>query len=207
MSWSSTPYNPTRGRPRRRVKPAAGHEYQCPRRRLQKLSDPAAGEPILACAMRPRSIIWATRRCTHCEASRLRSTVASSLQSWAPGVRQVHADEHSRPPDGRAAASTCWKASTSHSWTSLHWLASAWGALASYSRLRPVGTHQCAQNVELPLFYAAQIEGNIERARDMLNMLGLAVASANSQSAFRWTTAARRHRSSVRQRSSHRAGG
>src|SRR5579862_2872459 len=30
------------------------------------------------------------------------------------------------------------------------------------------------ENVELPLFYAAQLAGNTERARDMLHMLGLA---------------------------------
>ena len=35
------------------------------------------------------------------------------------------------------------------------------------------------ENVELPLFYAAQIEGNIARARDMLNMLGLADRERN----------------------------
>jgi macrolide transport system ATP-binding/permease protein len=35
------------------------------------------------------------------------------------------------------------------------------------------------ENVELPLFYAAQIEGNIARARDMLHMLGLADRERN----------------------------
>jgi ABC-type lipoprotein export system ATPase subunit len=35
------------------------------------------------------------------------------------------------------------------------------------------------ENVELPLFYAAQIEGNIARARDMLHMLGLANRERN----------------------------
>jgi macrolide transport system ATP-binding/permease protein len=35
------------------------------------------------------------------------------------------------------------------------------------------------ENVELPLFYAAQIEGNIARARDMLHMLGLADRELN----------------------------
>jgi macrolide transport system ATP-binding/permease protein len=35
------------------------------------------------------------------------------------------------------------------------------------------------ENVELPLFYAAQIEGNVTRARDMLNMLGLADRERN----------------------------
>jgi macrolide transport system ATP-binding/permease protein len=35
------------------------------------------------------------------------------------------------------------------------------------------------ENVELPLFYAAQIEGNVERARDMLHMLGLADRERN----------------------------
>jgi macrolide transport system ATP-binding/permease protein len=35
------------------------------------------------------------------------------------------------------------------------------------------------ENVELPLFYAAQIEGNTDRARDMLNMLGLADRERN----------------------------
>ena len=38
------------------------------------------------------------------------------------------------------------------------------------------------ENVELPLFYAAQIEGNIERARDMLHMLGLADRERNQPS-------------------------
>jgi macrolide transport system ATP-binding/permease protein len=35
------------------------------------------------------------------------------------------------------------------------------------------------ENVELPLFYAAQIEGNVARARDMLHMLGLADRERN----------------------------
>jgi macrolide transport system ATP-binding/permease protein len=35
------------------------------------------------------------------------------------------------------------------------------------------------ENVELPLIYAAQIEGNIARARDMLHMLGLADRERN----------------------------
>ena len=35
------------------------------------------------------------------------------------------------------------------------------------------------ENVELPLFYAAQIEGNIARARDMLKMMGLADRERN----------------------------
>src|SRR6202041_1261167 len=35
------------------------------------------------------------------------------------------------------------------------------------------------ENVELPLFYAAQIEGNIARARDMLHMLGIADRERN----------------------------
>jgi macrolide transport system ATP-binding/permease protein len=35
------------------------------------------------------------------------------------------------------------------------------------------------ENVELPLFYAAQIEGNVARARDMLHMLGLADREQN----------------------------
>jgi macrolide transport system ATP-binding/permease protein len=35
------------------------------------------------------------------------------------------------------------------------------------------------ENVELPLFYAAQIEGNVARARDMLHMLGLANRERN----------------------------
>ncbi|MGC1729566.1 MAG: ABC transporter permease [Steroidobacteraceae bacterium] len=35
------------------------------------------------------------------------------------------------------------------------------------------------ENVELPLFYAAQIAGNTERARDMLRMLGLADRERN----------------------------
>jgi len=35
------------------------------------------------------------------------------------------------------------------------------------------------ENVELPLFYAAQIEGNIARARDMLTMMGLADRERN----------------------------
>jgi macrolide transport system ATP-binding/permease protein len=35
------------------------------------------------------------------------------------------------------------------------------------------------ENVELPLFYAGQIEGNIARARDMLHMLGLADRERN----------------------------
>jgi macrolide transport system ATP-binding/permease protein len=35
------------------------------------------------------------------------------------------------------------------------------------------------ENVELPLFYAAQIEGNVARARDMLQMLGLADRERN----------------------------
>ncbi len=35
------------------------------------------------------------------------------------------------------------------------------------------------ENVELPLFYAAQIAGNTERARDMLRMLGLAERERN----------------------------
>ncbi len=35
------------------------------------------------------------------------------------------------------------------------------------------------ENVELPLFYAAQISGNVERARDMLSMLGLADRQEN----------------------------
>ena len=35
------------------------------------------------------------------------------------------------------------------------------------------------ENVELPLFYAAHIEGNVERARDMLHMLGLADRERN----------------------------
>jgi macrolide transport system ATP-binding/permease protein len=35
------------------------------------------------------------------------------------------------------------------------------------------------ENVELPLFYAAQIAGNTERARDMLHMLGLAERERN----------------------------
>jgi macrolide transport system ATP-binding/permease protein len=35
------------------------------------------------------------------------------------------------------------------------------------------------ENVELPLFYAAHIEGNAERARDMLHMLGLADRERN----------------------------
>jgi len=39
------------------------------------------------------------------------------------------------------------------------------------------------ENVELPLFYAAQIEGNIARARDMLHMLGLADRERNQQRA------------------------
>jgi macrolide transport system ATP-binding/permease protein len=38
------------------------------------------------------------------------------------------------------------------------------------------------ENVELPLFYAAQIEGNIARARDMLHMLGLADRERNQPS-------------------------
>jgi macrolide transport system ATP-binding/permease protein len=35
------------------------------------------------------------------------------------------------------------------------------------------------ENVELPLFYAAQISGNTERVRDMLNMLGLGERTRN----------------------------
>jgi macrolide transport system ATP-binding/permease protein len=35
------------------------------------------------------------------------------------------------------------------------------------------------ENVELPLFYAAQISGNVERVRDMLSMLGLADRQEN----------------------------
>jgi macrolide transport system ATP-binding/permease protein len=38
------------------------------------------------------------------------------------------------------------------------------------------------ENVELPLFYAAQIEGNIARARDMLQMLGLGDRERNQPS-------------------------
>ncbi|HEY1312478.1 MAG TPA: ABC transporter permease [Steroidobacteraceae bacterium] len=35
------------------------------------------------------------------------------------------------------------------------------------------------ENVEMPLFYAAQLEGNVTRARDMLHMLGLADRERN----------------------------
>ena len=146
------------------------------------MNEPAAGRtPFFACAMRPRSIVWATRRYTPCEGRH------ADDQPWRVrcnhgrlGLRQVHADEHSRLPgpaerrqyllEGINVARLDEPALARIRGRRIGFVFQTFNLLPRTSAL---------ENVELPLFYAAQIEGNIERARDMLNMLGLADRERN----------------------------